>query len=98
MAARRRRRAIRIAPETDVAAPVNRVDITARFRIVDLYGQSREEKMTMRAEPVGPQRYRASYGRYLEDFTVGDIYEHRPGRTITEADNIQFSLLTMNSH
>jgi acyl dehydratase len=47
---------------------------------------------------VGQQRYRASYGRYLEDFTVGDIYEHRPGRTITDADNIQFSLLTMNFH
>ena len=40
----------------------------------------------------------ASYGRYLEDFEVGDIYEHRPGRTVTEVDNIQFSLVTMNSH
>jgi acyl dehydratase len=39
-----------------------------------------------------------SYGRYLEEFRVGDIYEHRPGRTITEADNIHFSLLTMNLH
>ncbi len=37
-------------------------------------------------------------GRFLGDFTVGDIYEHWPGRTITEADNIQFSLLTMNRH
>jgi len=40
----------------------------------------------------------ASYGRYLEDFEVGDVYEHRPGRTITEADNTLFSLVTMNSH
>ncbi|MFI4985874.1 MAG: MaoC family dehydratase [Alphaproteobacteria bacterium] len=40
----------------------------------------------------------ASYGRYLEDFRPGDVYEHRPGRTITEADNIHFSLLTMNRH
>lgn len=47
---------------------------------------------------VAHQRYRASYGRYLEDFEVGDVYEHRPGRTITEADNIHFSLLTMNAH
>ena len=47
---------------------------------------------------VSPQRYRASYGRYLEDFTVGDVYEHRPGRTITESDNVQFSLMTMNAH
>ncbi|VVE00019.1 dehydratase [Pandoraea eparura] len=44
------------------------------------------------------RRIRASYGRYLEDFEIGDIYEHRPGRTITEADNIHFSLLTMNFH
>ena len=44
------------------------------------------------------RRIRASIGRYLEDFVVGDIYEHRPGRTITEADNIHFSLLTMNFH
>src|SRR5690606_2717440 len=26
------------------------------------------------------------------------VYEHRPGRTLTDADNIQFSLLTMNYH
>ena len=47
---------------------------------------------------VAPNRFRASYGRYLEDFKVGAIYEHWPGRTITDADNIQFSLLTMNQH
>lgn len=35
-------------------------------------------------------------GRYLEDFRVGDVFEHRPGRTITETDNTHFSLLTMN--
>jgi itaconyl-CoA hydratase len=37
-------------------------------------------------------------GRYLEDFVVGDVYVHRPGRTITESDNINFSLMTMNQH
>ncbi|WP_270937943.1 MaoC family dehydratase [Falsiroseomonas oryzae] len=37
-------------------------------------------------------------GNFLEDFRVGDVFEHWPGRTITEADNIQFSLLTMNQH
>lgn len=47
---------------------------------------------------VGPQRYRETFGRYFEDFTVGDVYEHRPGRTITETDNIWFTLLTMNTH
>jgi itaconyl-CoA hydratase len=54
--------------------------------------------MTATAKKVGANRYRASYGRYFEDFKLGDIYEHRPGRTITESDNIQFSLLTMNAH
>jgi acyl dehydratase len=54
--------------------------------------------MTLQAYKPAPQRYRASYGRYLEDFEVGDIYEHRPGRTITETDNIHFSLMTMNAH
>ncbi len=38
------------------------------------------------------------HGRFLEDFTVGDVYRHWPGRTITESDNITFSLLTMNRH
>jgi itaconyl-CoA hydratase len=40
----------------------------------------------------------ADYGRAFEDFEPGDVYEHRPGRTITESDNIYFSLLTMNRH
>ena len=43
-------------------------------------------------------RHRASYGRYYEDFQVGDVYEHRPGRTVTEYDNIAHTLLTMNRH
>ena len=47
---------------------------------------------------VGAHRYRESYGRYFEDFTAGDVYEHRPGRTISEADNTWFTLLTMNQH
>ena len=47
---------------------------------------------------VGPQRYRETYGRYFEDFEVGDVYEHRPGRTVSEADNTWFTLLTMNKH
>jgi acyl dehydratase len=37
-------------------------------------------------------------GRYFEDFAVGDVYEHWPGRTITEADNVWFTLLTMNTN
>lgn len=54
--------------------------------------------MVAEAVKTGDRRYRESYGRYLEDFQVGDIYEHRPGRTISEADNTWFTLLTMNQH
>jgi itaconyl-CoA hydratase len=54
--------------------------------------------MVVERREVGPQRYRESYGRYFEEFAVGDVYEHRPGRTITETDNIHFTLLTMNKN
>jgi itaconyl-CoA hydratase len=37
-------------------------------------------------------------GRYFEDFTVGDMYRHAHGRTITETDNTWFTLLTNNTH
>lgn len=37
-------------------------------------------------------------GRYLEDFSVGDVYRHAHGRTITQADNTWFTLLTNNTH
>jgi acyl dehydratase len=47
---------------------------------------------------VGENRYRERFGRYFEDFSVGDIYEHRPGRTLTETENTWFTLLTMNTH
>ena len=50
------------------------------------------------AKEVAPRRLRESYGRNYEDFAVGEVYEHRPGRTISEADNTWFTLLTMNQH
>jgi acyl dehydratase len=37
-------------------------------------------------------------GRYYEDFDVGDVYQHRLGRTISEADNTWFTLLTLNTN
>ena len=36
-------------------------------------------------------------GRFLEDFEVGDIYQHLLGRTVTGADNIAYTLLTQNT-
>jgi acyl dehydratase len=35
-------------------------------------------------------------GRYFEDFAVGQVFRHEPGRTVTEMDNVLFSTLTMN--
>jgi len=37
-------------------------------------------------------------GRFFEDFEVGDVYRSRIGRTITQADNIWFTLLTNNTN
>lgn len=37
-------------------------------------------------------------GRFFEDFAVGDVYRGRIGRTITQADNIWFTLLTNNTN
>jgi len=36
-------------------------------------------------------------GRYFEDFSSGDVYRHPLGRTISDADNTWFTLLTMNT-
>ncbi|MBV9756395.1 MAG: (R)-specific enoyl-CoA hydratase RipB/Ich [Alphaproteobacteria bacterium] len=47
-------------------------------------------------KPVGERRYRETSGLYWEDFEPGDVFEHRPGRTVLDVDNIWFTLLTMN--
>ena len=39
-----------------------------------------------------------SYGRYLEEFEVGAVYKHWPAKTVTEADDHLFCLITMNHH
>ena len=36
-------------------------------------------------------------GLWFEEFDSGVLYAHRPGRTLTEADNVLFTTLTMNS-
>jgi itaconyl-CoA hydratase len=38
------------------------------------------------------------HGRYYEDFEIGDVYQHRLGRTISEVDNTWFTLLTLNTN
>ncbi|UCM91601.1 MaoC family dehydratase [Streptomyces marincola] len=47
-------------------------------------------------ERIGRQRYRELVGFLYEEFTVGDVIEHRPGRTVTEMDNVLMSMLSMN--
>jgi itaconyl-CoA hydratase len=54
--------------------------------------------MVQNWKEVGPRRFRETFGRYFEDFQVGDVYEHRPGKTVTEYDNHLFTLLTLNTH
>ncbi len=54
--------------------------------------------MVQNWKEVAPNRYRETFGRYYEDFKEGDIYEHRPGKTVTEYDNHLFTLMTMNTH
>ena len=38
------------------------------------------------------------FGRLYEDFEPGDVYRHWPGKTITEADDHLFCMITMNHH
>ena len=42
--------------------------------------------------------YDRPFGRYFEDFVPGDVYRHWPGKTITEADDHLFCMITMNHH
>ncbi|MBB2931260.1 (R)-specific enoyl-CoA hydratase RipB/Ich [Paraburkholderia silvatlantica] len=46
---------------------------------------------------IGENRFRETSGLYFEDFQPGVTYEHRPGRTVTDVDNIWTTLLTLNS-
>lgn len=50
--------------------------------------------MSTEAAPA-PKEWR---GRFFEDFTVGDVFRSRLGRTITDADNVWFTCLTMNTN
>lgn len=45
----------------------------------------------------GPSKRVVQRGLWFEEFEVGTVYDHRPGRTVTEADNVLFTTLTMNT-
>ncbi|ALJ18643.1 MaoC family dehydratase [Microbacterium sp. No. 7] len=50
----------------------------------------------MGAPASGPREH-IQRGLYFEEFELGAIYRHRPGRTATEADNVTFTTSTMNT-
>src|SRR5438094_8640099 len=43
-----------------------------------------------------PEEEAPMAGKLFEELTVGQVFQHQPGRTVTEADNVFFSCLTMN--
>jgi acyl dehydratase len=58
-----------------------------------------DEKKQLTTDQAGREATGArQYGRYLEEFEVGAVYEHWPAKTVTEADDHLFCLLTMNHH
>lgn len=50
----------------------------------------------VRAESAMTREVPGWTGRLFEDFTVGDVYYHPFGKTVTQADNQQFTLMTQN--
>jgi itaconyl-CoA hydratase len=54
-----------------------------------------EEQGEGAVPPPAPKEWR---GRFFEDFAVGDVFRSRLGRTISEADNVWFTCLTMNTN
>jgi acyl dehydratase len=67
-------------------------------------GHGRVTRMGLGRTPVGPPRFPIMtthdrpFGRAFEDFEIGDVYKHWPGKTITEYDDHLFCMITMNHH
>lgn len=47
--------------------------------------------------PAGERHPVEQRGLYFEEFDLTALYQHRPGRTVTEADNVLFTTMTMNT-
>jgi itaconyl-CoA hydratase len=50
-------------------------------------------KTALAYRELGAKRFRETFGLCYEDFKIGDVFEHRPGNTITDVDNILVTLL-----
>jgi acyl dehydratase len=62
-------------------------------------GQTETENHELTTDQDGREASGAhKYGRYLEEFEVGAVYKHWPAKTVTEADDHLFCLLSMNHH
>ena len=72
--------------DTSPAAPTAAAALTAAAGFIGANGD------------LTAHSYERPFGRCLEDFVVGDIYKHWPGKTITEYDDHLFSMITMNHH
>ena len=75
--------------EQDVSKPLGRPPTT----MTDTATPALETSQAAR-EASGARQY----GRYLEEFKVGAVYKHWPCKTVTEADDHFFCLITMNHH
>ncbi|WP_226437813.1 MaoC family dehydratase [Rhodococcus yananensis] len=53
--------------------------------------------MSENATGTGTEKRIVQRGLWFEEYELGAVYEHRPGRTITEADNTLFTTQTMNT-
>ncbi len=51
----------------------------------------------MSGEPAAEPRTVTQRGLYYEELETGVVYRHRPGRTMTETDNVLFTTMTMNT-
>ena len=73
-------------------------DWTTRLR-VEIAGQTRAATapLGIGGAAMSERRRVVQRGLWFEEFEVGVVYEHRPGRTLTEADNVLFTTLTMNT-
>ena len=46
---------------------------------------------------VGDRRYQERFGLDFEDFRPGQVFRHRPGVTLSQQDNVDEALDTMNA-
>ena len=87
----------------EVARVAHRRPANASGRAIDRGRMTDDPKTHVRHRFTTDQREREAtgahpYGRYLEEFEVGAVYKHWPAKTVTEADDHLFCLITMNHH